>query len=124
MIIVQIIYAAILVLLGWLNAKWIMKGEYKRIKHGLQGALHIAVALLCSYFFVWWAGFIILCQARIVFNISLYRFQNLSIFYVSKQERPRSFLDRVEKRLFVSSGVVPFFIYFSTWIILNVIYFK
>jgi hypothetical protein len=122
-VLIQGLYAPVLIGIAKLNAISIKNGKYKNIKHGWQGALHIALAIACALTFVWYTAFIILCEARVVFNTALNGFRGLPIDYVTSEKRPASILDRIEKRVFGMNGWLPLLIYFISWVGINLIYY-
>ncbi len=119
MILLQIIYTLSCIPFAYLNKVWIDKGN--RILHGWNGLLHLTVAACGWIFFGWEVFFIILCNARIVFDLSLNYFRKLPLDYVSKS--PKSLVDRFEKWIFKEDGWSPKLVYLVASIILNILYF-
>lgn len=113
----QITYGIFCILFALLNAKLIEGG--KRIYHGLNGLLHLGVAIAGFYFFNWQTGLACLFIARVVFDWSLSLFRGLPLGYVSLN--PKSIVDQVEKKVFGLNGISPKILYIIIIIILNFI---
>lgn len=111
---IALLYIPFCVFFAWLNAKWIADG--KRIYHGINGAIHLIVAVLVGYFFGWRAGVAILFITRVFFDWGLNLFRGLPLGYVSLN--PKSIVDRVEKALFKLNGILPKVIYLVIIVIL------
>lgn len=110
-----------------LDAYRIMRN--KTIGHGINfGAYAVFTGLLC------WLGrndiweiivFCVsaFCNRQFSFDIPLNLRRGLPWDYVSKANPPKSFLDRVEIRLFGYNGRAPFLVYTIIWTICLVIKF-
>ncbi|HRP30428.1 MAG TPA: hypothetical protein PKV73_00985 [Agriterribacter sp.] len=119
MLIYQILYAAFCIWFAYQNKKWIAKD--KKILHGWNGLIHIAAALVAWWLFNWCMFIIILCEARIVFDVSLNKFRGLEFDYVPI--KPKSIVDRMERKIFGEDGVSPKIVYAFFALGFNVIYF-
>lgn len=119
MAVLEIIYCFVCIFFAYLNYQWIKKG--KRIKHFYNGALHVIVASFAWYIYQWPCFFIILCNANVVFNISLNWMRGLAIDYIPL--KPKSIVDKVERWLFGNDGLLPKIIYLFSSAILNWCYF-
>ncbi len=109
-----LLYGLFCIWFAWLNAKWI-KAE-KRIYHGWNGLLHLAAAGLIFYFFGWKYGVATLFVTRLIFDTSLNLFRDLPIDYVPVA--PKSIVDKVEKFIFKSNGLLPKILYLLIIVIL------
>lgn len=91
--ILVLIYQCLAGFLAWWN--YILIKNNKRIYHALNGALHIAAALLIGYFTKWNYGISCLLFTRVVFDGVLNALRpEKSLGYVP--EKPISITDRVE----------------------------
>lgn len=122
--IIQILYGGACVMMGWWDARDRNRGNYTGMHHTINFATHITAAVLVSIFIKWYAGFIILCLARIIFTTSLNYFSvpRLPIDYVTAEKRPRAITDRIEKSIFGMDGIFPLVIYLVALIVLNIFY--
>jgi hypothetical protein len=119
MLLYQILYAVICVAFAYLNKRWI--DQDKKILHGLNGLLHIVAAVVAWWLFDWMVFVIILCEARIVFDISLNKFRGLEFDYVPI--KPKSIVDKLERKIFDEDGVSPKIVYAFFALGLNLIHF-
>lgn len=101
------IYIPFCIWLAYDNAQRIK--DDKPIKHWLNGLLHILTAIVATFFEGWLIGLSVLLAVRIVFNTALNAFRGLPIDYVSP--KPKSLVDKIEKRLFGNNGWIPLIIY-------------
>ena len=118
MVVFEILYLAFTILFAAINAMWIKEG--KHINHTINGLIHLAAAVTAA--FVWWipAFVIILCNANVIFSISLNIFRGLPINYVSLN--PESIIDKVERKIFGSDFYTPKIVYLIISLSLNAIY--
>ncbi len=118
MIVFEIIYIAFVILLAVANAITIKEKKYP--SHLLNAILHISAAIATAI--IWWIpGFIIiLCNTNVVFSISLNLFRGERINYISPD--PKSWIDKLEKKLFGNDFYTPKVIYILVSITLNVLY--
>jgi hypothetical protein len=91
----------------------------KKINHWVNGLVHIAVSTGAFFVFDWKIALAILFQSRVVFDVALNLFRGLPIDYISA--KPASLIDRMEKKVFGSNGILPKIIYLTISIILNFI---
>lgn len=110
-----ILYGLFCIGLAWINAKLIAKG--RRIYHGLNGGLHLVVAGLFLYYAGAVSAITALLVARVAFDWSLNLFRGLPIDYVPK--KPKSWVDKIEKVVFLENGILPKIIYIFFIIMLN-----
>lgn len=75
----------------------------------MNGLLHIAAAVAGWYYFNWQIGVAILFVARIFFDVSLNLFRGKAIGYIPI--KPKSIVDKVEKKLFKQDGITPKIVY-------------
>lgn len=123
LITIQLIYAAVCVILAYINAKIIFKD--KPITHWYNGAVHIAViglAFLLTH--EWLLILIMLLEGRLVFDLALNKFRGLPFNYVSEWvkagDKRSSKIDVAEWKIF-KSGALPKILYMAIIIILNVL---
>lgn len=107
-------YAIGCIVFAYYNAKWIAGG--KRIRHGINGAVHLLVAVAIGYFTRWYHAGTALLLARLFFDWPLNLFRHLSLNYVSAN--PKSIIDQLEKKLFGNDGITPKIIYIFIIIVL------
>lgn len=91
--------------------------DNKRIRHALQGFIHIASGIIFSLIFNWWMLPLILLSTRLWFTSFLNHFRELPFFYVTPT--PESFTDKIEQKIFHKSGLLPFIFYFVSWVLVN-----
>ena len=89
------LYQAFVIWLAIKNAKWSNTKDEWKIKHWLNGLIHLAVSGLIGYFFGWNLAFSNLIFTRIVFDTTMNIRRDLSLGYVSPD--PESKLDQAEK---------------------------
>lgn len=114
---ILVFYIPFVIWLAWDNSDRIKQD--KPIKHWLNGLLHILAAFTAFYFEGWQIAAAVLLSVRIVFNTALNLFRGLSIDYVSP--KPKSVVDKVEKKLFGNNGWLPLIIYsiLLTWVLVQ-----
>lgn len=114
---ILVAYIPFIIWLAWDNSKRIKQG--KIIHHWLNGSLHILTAITALCFEGWQIAVAVLLVARIVFNTALNIFRGLPIDYVS--QKPKSVVDKVEKKLFGNNGWLPLIIYsiLLTWVLVQ-----
>lgn len=117
MLLIQIAYALACVGLAYINYRVIEAG--RRVYHGINGAIHLATAILATLHSGLIAGICILLVARLSFDMALNKFRGLPVNYVPL--RPTSVVDKIEKRVFEGDGYLPKLIYLVALFILNVI---
>lgn len=111
----QILYALFCILFAWINRNMINNG--KKIRHGVNGLIHLCIAAFIAYKTNIWSGVASLFLARVVFDWSLNLFRFGQIDYVPLN--PKSIIDKIEKRLFGLDGVTPKLVYLFIWVVLN-----
>lgn len=111
---ITLLYIPFCIFFAWLNAKWIAKG--KRIRHGINGAIHIVAAAIIAWFTHWYHFFTVLLIARVSFDWPLNLFRGLPLGYVSIN--PKSIADRAEKKIFGQDGITPKILYALAVIVL------
>lgn len=107
-------YALFCIGFAYLNARWILND--KKIKHGLNGAIHLILAIGIAYLTKWYHFFTVVLMARVLFDWSLNLFRHLSLSYVPLN--PKSIMDKIEKKLFGNDGITPKLVYILLIIIL------
>lgn len=117
MILYQILYAVFCIGFAYLNSYLIGKG--KRIYHGLNGLLHIAVSVCGFLFFNWQTAISCLFVGRLFFDWFLILFRRLPLGYVPKS--PKAIADKIEKKIFGMNGVLPKVIYAAIIIVVNLV---
>jgi hypothetical protein len=118
-IIYELIYVLFCIPFAFLNKEWIDKD--KKILHGWNGLLHIATAGIAWYLYGWIGFIVILCNTNVVFNIALNFFRGKPFDYVPI--KPKSIIDKVERKIFGDDGILPKIIYGLTSIALNILYY-
>jgi hypothetical protein len=116
----EILYGLFSIFFAWVNAEWIRRG--KKVLHGWNGLLHIAVASVGWWLYAWPVFFLILCNVRIIFDPALNLMRGKRINYVSPN--PKSIVDKLEKKLFGLDFYTPRLIYILISIICNCVYFE
>jgi hypothetical protein len=128
-------YGAFCVAFSYLNAYWIKRN--KRIYHGLNGGLHLAIIISCAVFIQPVLALLMPFEGRVLFDWPLNLFRDLPIGYVS--QKPDSVIDRMEKAVFEKLfyfirkqfktgsysflvGVLPKLIYATLFVVLLVLY--
>lgn len=120
MIVYEILYALICVVFAKINANWIKEG--KTIKHLYNGVLHIFFAVIGGIVWAWPVSAIILCNTRVIFDVSLNLFRGLPIDYIPM--KAASIVDRAERAVFKTNGYLPKIIYILLSIVFHFYYFK
>jgi len=110
-------YSLFCVYLARNNAERIEAG--KKINHAVNGSIHLSAAFLMLILSGWEDAISLLLLARVVFDMSLNSFRELSLDYVSPS--PKSFADRVEKAVFKSNGLLPKIIYLALFLCLQIL---
>jgi len=123
---IAILYIPFCIFFAWLNAKWIAEG--KTIRHGLNGLLHLSVAVLIGWLIKWQYGLCILFITRLFFDVALNLFRKLPVDYISPEVksytglmmdfRKGKVIDYVEYKLFGNNGYLPKIIYAMIIVIL------
>jgi len=90
------LYIPVLIFLAYDNARRI--NENKRIYHGLNGLIHIAVCLGFLIFSGWQDAISLLFLTKTVFDLSLNAFRGFPLLYLPS--KPKSWTDRLEARIF------------------------
>ncbi len=104
---IALAYIPIALLMAWNDAHRI--GEGKKIRHWLNGLIHLIFAFIFAYFTIWINFVGVLLVARVVFDSALSLFRHLSLGYVSKD--PASFVDKIEKKVFGGNVIVARLVY-------------
>lgn len=111
-----LLYIIVCVPFGALNAhlsdRWVDWNNGKRIRHGLNGLVHLSAAVGAWFIYEQWqAPVLILFIARLFFDSSmnLYRNPPRGLGYVPIN--PKSLIDKAEKWLFRGNGIVPKIVY-------------
>jgi len=90
---------------AWFNYWLIKNNHFKNYYHAINGALHIAAAVLISYYTKWNYGVACLLYTRVVFDAALNIWRDKGLGYVSPA--PASKIDQVEKWLVLRiAGIV------------------
>lgn len=119
MIIPEVSYFFFCIILAAINHEILIDG--KPIKHFWNGLVHLCVAIPAAVFIHWAVGLVLLCNTRVVFDVSLNLMRRLPIDYVSP--KPASIVDKTEKKLFGNNGILPKLIYIGISIAANIYYF-
>lgn len=86
------------VFVGWLaykNAEWSNPEDEYKIRHWLNGLLHIMASFAIGYFYEWNIGVSNLLFTRVVFDSVMNVCRELGLGYVSP--KPESWIDKAEK---------------------------
>ena len=113
-------YGLLCIPFAGLNAAWIEDG--KKIRHGLNGAMHLLFASLGWYLYAWPVFILILCNTNIIFTISLNLYRDLPLNYTSKTTT--SIIDQIENKLFNGDFYVSKLVYLLISIVCNVVYYQ
>jgi hypothetical protein len=95
-------YIPVLIFLAYDNARRI--NENKRIYHGLNGLIHIAVAFGFLIFSGWQDALSLLFLTKVVFDLSLNAFRGRPLLYLPIN--PKSWADRLEAKIFTRNSHV------------------
>ena len=101
------------------DAKSADDGKYEDINHDRNAVVHISAAVIIAIAGGWLNFFAALLQAVIVFDIAYNLFRKnprFSPFYLPIS--PRSWKDRLEKKLFFNSGLVAKIFYLIAFIVI------
>ena len=98
----MIIYALFCIAFAYFNYELIKNG--KRIYHGVNGFIHLSVAVIFGIVHSPLYGLAALCLARVLFDWSLNLFRGLPLDYLPK--KPKSIADKIEVELFGGNGLV------------------
>lgn len=104
-----LLYGGFCVWFAKVNYVWIY--EQKKVKHFWNGLVHLTASAIAYYFFGWRAAMAILLIARLVFDVALNLFRGMGIDYVSP--KPKSIVDKIEKKLFKQDSITPKIIYLA-----------
>ncbi len=118
MILPQVLYALLCIGFAYVNY-WLIEKKNARIYHGLNGAIHLLLIGICGYIYGLWIAMVMLFIGRLFFDVALNLIRGKAIDYVSP--RPKSIVDRVEKRIFGNNGLLPKLIYLAAIITLNIL---
>lgn len=111
----QILYAAWVVWFAYLNKQWI---KYDAgFRHWANAISHISAASFAGVHWHWVYAITIFLLVRALFDGTLSLFRGLSFDYVSF--RPKSWVDRQEKKVFGYNGMLPKLIYLSICVAIN-----
>lgn len=88
------IYQLLVVCLAYKNADWSNPKEEHKIKHWLNGLIHIAASFTIGYFYEWNLGLSNLLFTRIVFDTAYNIFMKNGLGYVTPD--PESLIDKAE----------------------------
>lgn len=118
--IIEAIYIIFCLILAYINKRLISKD--KPIKHGLNGFFHavfwLAVLWLTNN---WFPACVLPFIGRLFFDAGLNLMRELPLDYVAK--KPKSIVDKIEKSIFRSDGILPKIIYLIIIIALNILYY-
>lgn len=120
MIIPEVSYALFCIILAAINDDRIKDG--KKIRHFWNGLCHLCVAIPAAIFIHWTVGLVILCNSRVIFDISLNAMRGLPFDYVPL--KPKSIVDQIEIKLFGRNGWIPKILYAGISIAANIYYFN
>lgn len=89
------IYQLAVIWLAYLNSLWSNPEDEHKIKHWLNGLVHLVISFLIGYIYEWNFGLANLIFTRIVFDTSYNIFMKNGLGYVSSE--PESIIDKIEK---------------------------
>jgi hypothetical protein len=116
LIIPQIAYLLVCVLFAYMNYIQISVHN-ERVRHGYNGLMHVVTCLYFLLFVSWEMALIMLCIARLFFDVALNLFRKLPFDYVSPE--PKSIVDKVEIFVFDGNGRIPKVAYALIILMLN-----
>lgn len=90
-----------------------------KIKHAINGAIHLITGILVATFYGWPHGIAWLAECALVFDVSLALFRGLSPWYVTMT--PKSIKDKIEQLIFGKNGVLPKVCYLIILIVMQFI---
>jgi hypothetical protein len=116
MILWQALYTVFCVALAYVNYRVIAAD--KRVFHAVNGIAHLLFWVAAFKFSSWLILLLLPFIGRLFFDSALNLFRGLPLDYVPA--KPKSIIDKVEKRFFGKDGETPKLIYLLVIIILNV----
>jgi len=117
-VIALLIYAVWCVVFARINARWIAAG--KRIRHGWNGLMHIAAAVIVWLIYRdWKLVAALLIMTRLVFDTALNLWRGLPVDYVPTS--PKSWVDKAEIAVFNRNGWLPKVLYLVAIVVLLII---
>lgn len=105
-IIIKIAYIVFCVLFAKWNAVRCIQD--KKIRHGINGAIHLILAFLIGYLYGWKYSVWTLFAGRVFFDAAINYFRFGIIDYVPSN--PKSIVDQLEKKVFGNDKTLPFMI--------------
>lgn len=120
MVLTLILFTLVNILLAYVDAKKIIKGN--SIKHGINAAIYMGIVAIP--YFIFHNYFLIaalLFNRLLFFNMFLSLFRKLSVFYMPL--KPLSITDILAGKVFGTNGRLMYSIYAIAFIILTVISF-
>ena len=110
MILTLIIFAIGNVILAFVDSRLIGKG--RKILHWVNGLVYAAMLAVPYFIFhnLWLIGALVF-ERLIVFSIMLSLFRGLAWDYITPENPPKAFTDRIQKLIFGMNGLVQYVIY-------------
>lgn len=115
----QISYIIGLLPLAWYNARRIKKNQ--RIYHALNCFYHFPAWAAIVYFSSWEVVFVLPLAGKLFFDLFLNAMRGLPINYLPA--KPKSWMDKAEKKFFFNDGYFAKATYLAVIIALNLFYY-
>ncbi len=122
MITALIIFTIANIVMAFVDSRKINKGKW--VKHGINGALYIAIVAIPYFIFNnWWLVGALLFNRLLVFNIALSLFRGLKWDYITPEKPPKAITDKLAKMVFGMNGKLMYGVYLVIFIAFLVIIF-
>ena len=110
MILTLIIFALLNTVLAFIDSRLI--GNKRTILHWVNGLVYAAMLAVPYFIFhnLWLIGALVF-ERLIVFSIMLSLFRGLAWNYITPENPPKAFTDRIAKMIFGMNGLVQYVIY-------------
>jgi len=102
--------------MAYRDASYIKEKQAQKIRHWLNGAVHIGVATVLWFLYGWPHFIAILAQSAFVFDVAMNIFRKLNPFYIPM--KPKSWKDRADKFIFMGNGFLAKLFYLLLFIIM------
>jgi hypothetical protein len=101
--------------MAYRDGQFVRLGQYHKIHHWKNGAIHIGVAAIMFFLYGWDHSVAILAESALVFDTAMNIFRKFNPFYIPL--KPKSWKDKIEKIVFFNSGLAAKIFYLITSIV-------